>query len=294
MPKKQAKKGSKKKNLVKTIQEGVKKAAKKTKEKLKITYNRSKRIWERPKYMRKAEFERQLAEKEAIYVRRKSRDVSKLFEEVSARYSTIKSEGLQSDAIMKFEKEMPEGLWYSKDMEKSELLKQIQVARSFLSNPTSTLEGAKAYTGEISAFTWRAEHQYLGEDDIGSQSFNDYNNRLITLAGKQYLTTNDIASAAFSAYREAMRAGLANAGMYDSENMITYAFSVVEENAYENNENDRTEIIKRLFEYVETQEALRNTEYEMAFKYSEAASAIIEEDLENLFTRTERSRVYGV
>ena len=95
------KKPTKKKSVRQQITEGVKKAASKVKKKLQITYNRSTRQWERPKYMRKAEFERQLAEKEAIYTRRRARDVQHLFQRANERVSQLLASGLDSEALRK-------------------------------------------------------------------------------------------------------------------------------------------------------------------------------------------------
>ena len=267
-----------KKNPVKAVQDAVKSVAKKVKKKLQIVYNRSTRQWERPKYMRKAEFERQLAEKEAIYVKRKKRTAQELFNEVLEKYNQIINTGLVSDATIKLEKDLPNGLFYDPNMTKAELLKQIQVAKDFLANPTSTVEGAQKYNMELQAQLWKQNHLISEENPISDfQSFRDLNDRIINMMGQKFRVDQDVASLAFSAYREAMRGGLAAEGMFDSETMISYTFAITEQYANgKNDEDNRTFIIGQLTDYVEHAKKLREEEFYNSFYRSSEAPKLFQ------------------
>lgn len=281
------------------ITAGVKKAASKAKKKLKITYNRSTHQWERPKYMRKAEFERQLAEKEAIYTKRRARDVKHLFERANERIRQLMASGLDSEALRKLDDSGRESYYFSTEgKNKEELIAEIQTVRDFMQNPTSTLTGAEQYTREMLGSEWKELHGGSYEELFEEQakkakelgSFDSFNDRIIKLNEKFYSVNNDQARLAFAAYREAMTGGLAAEGMYDSETLITYAFSVVEERGYkERTEDTMTDVIQSMRDFVDMRRLLKSKEFEKGFAKVNAISEVVadegEEILESLGIR---------
>lgn len=289
----------KKKSVRQQITEGVKKAASKVKKKLQITYNRSTRQWERPKYMRKAEFERQLAEKEAIYTKRRARDVRHLFERANERVRQLMTSGLDSEALRKLDESGRESYYFSTEgKNKEELLAEIQTVRDFMQNPTSTLTGAEQYTKEMLGNEWKELHGGSYEELFEEQAkrakelggFDTFNDRIIKLNGKFYSVDNEQAQLAFAAYREAMTGGLAAEGMYDSDTLITYAFSVVEQRGYkERNEDSMTDVIQSMRDFVDMRRSMKSKEFEKAFAKANAISTVVadegEEILESLGIR---------
>lgn len=289
----------KKKSVRQQITEGVKKAASKVKKKLQITYNRSTRQWERPKYMRKAEFERQLAEKEAIYTKRRARDVRHLFERANERVRQLMTSGLDSEALRKLDESGRESYYFSTEgKNKEELLAEIQTVRDFMQNPTSTLTGAEQYTKEMLGSEWKELHGGSYEELFEEQAkrakelggFDTFNDRIIKLNGKFYSVDNEQAQLAFAAYREAMTGGLAAEGMYDSDTLITYAFSVVEQRGYkERNEDSMTDVIQSMRDFVDMRRSMKSKEFEKAFAKANAISTVVadegEEILESLGIR---------
>ena len=279
------------KNVVR-IAEGVKKAASKAKKKLQITYNRSTRQWERPKYMRKAEFERQLAEKEAIYTKRRARDVKHLFERANERVRQLLLSGYDSEALRKLDETGRNTYYFSTEgKNKEELLAEIQTVRDFMQNPTSTLTGAEQYTKEMLGNEWRELHGGSYEELFEEQAkkaremggFDAFNDRIIKMNGKYYSVDNEQAQLAYAAYREAMTGGLAAEGMYDSETLITYAFSVVEERGYrKRTEDSMTDIIQAMRNFVDMRQTLKSKEFEKAFAKANAISEIVADEGEEI------------
>ena len=282
----------KKKSVRQQITEGVKKAASKVKKKLQITYNRSTRQWERPKYMRKAEFERQLAEKEAIYTKRRARDVRHLFERANERVRQLMTSGLDSEALRKLDESGRESYYFSTEgKNKEELLAEIQTVRDFMQNPTSTLTGAEQYTKEMLGSEWKELHGGSYEELFEEQSkrakelggFDTFNDRIIKLNGKFYSVDNEQAQLAFAAYREAMTGGLAAEGMYDSDTLITYAFSVVEQSGYkERNEDSMTDVIQSMRDFVDMRCLMKSKEFEKAFAKANAISTVVADEGEEI------------
>lgn len=282
----------KKKSVRQQITEGVKKAASKVKKKLQITYNRSTRQWERPKYMRKAEFERQLAEKEAIYTKRRARDVRHLFERANERVRQLMTSGLDSEALRKLDESGRESYYFSTEgKNKQELMAEIQTVRDFMQNPTSTLTGAEQYTKEMLGSEWKELHGGSYEELYEEQakrakelgSFDAFNERIIKLNGKFYSVDNEQAQLAFAAYREAMTGGLAAEGMYDSDTLITYAFSVVEQRGYkERNEDSMTDVIQSMRDFVDMRRSMKSKEFEKAFAKANAISTVVADEGEEI------------
>lgn len=281
-------KSSLKKTVRQQIAEGVKKAASKVKNKLQITYNRSTRQWERPKYMRKAEFERQLAEKEAIYTRRRAREVEHLFQRANERVSQLIASGLESEALRNLDKAGRESYYFDpRGKNKQELLAEIQMVKDFMQNPTSTIQGAEQFTKELLGAEWKEVRGGSYQEQYEEQArkvqeeggFEKFNERIVKISNQFYIVNNEQAKLAFAAYREAMSGGLAAEGMYDSENLITYAFSYIEQQGLVDKDQDNmTNVISALRQYVDDKKLLRSKEWANAFKNAGAVSDIIADE----------------
>lgn len=276
------------KKTVRQIAEGVKKAASKVKKKLQITYNRSTRQWERPKYMRKAEFERQLAEKEAVYTRRRAREVEHLFQRANERVSQLIASGLESEALRNLDKAGRDSYYFDpRGKNKQELLAEIQMVKDFMQNPTSTIQGAEQFTKELLGNEWKEVRGGSYQEQYEEQArkvreeggFDKFNERIIKISNQFYIVNNEQAKLAFAAYREAMSGGLAAEGMYDSENLITYAFSYIEQQGLTDKDQDNMgNVISALRQYVDDKKLLRSKEWENAFKNAGAVSDIIADE----------------
>lgn len=277
-----------KKTVRQQITEGVKKAASKAKEKLKIVYNRSTRQWERPKYMRQAEFERQLAEKEAVYTRRRAREVEHLFQRANERVSQLIASGLESEALRNLEKAGRDTYYFDpRGKNKEELLAEIQMVKDFMQNPTSTIQGAEQFTRELLGNEWKEVRGGSYQEQYEEQArkvqeeggFEKFNERIVKISNQFYIVNNEQAKLAFAAYREAMSGGLAAEGMYDSENLITYAFSYIEQQGLADKDQDNMgNVISALRQYVDDKKLLRSKEWESAFKNAGAVSDIIADE----------------
>lgn len=282
------KKTSPKKSVRQQITEGVKKAASKVKKKLQITYNRSTRQWERPKYMRKAEFERQLAEKEAVYTRRRAREVEHLFQRANERVSQLIASGLESEALRNLDKAGRDSYYFDpRGKNKQELIAEIQMVKDFMQNPTSTIQGAEQFTKELLGNEWKEVRGGSYQEQYEEQArkvqeeggFDKFNERIVKISNQYYIVNNEQAKLAFAAYREAMSGGLAAEGMYDSENLITYAFSYIEQQGLVDKDQDNMgNVISALRQYVDDKKLLRSKEWESAFKNAGAVSDIIADE----------------
>lgn len=285
------KKSSPKSNAKKTVRQiagAVKKAASKVKKKLQITYNRSTRQWERPKYMRKAEFERQLAEKEAVYTRRRAREVQHLFQRANERVGQLIASGLESEALRNLDKAGRDSYYFDpRGKNKQELLAEIQMVKDFMQNPTSTIQGAEQFTRELLGNEWKEVRGGSYQEQYEEQArkvqeeggFDKFNERIVKISNQFYVVNNEQAKLAFAAYREAMSGGLAAEGMYDSENLITYAFSYIEQQGLVDKDQDNMgNVISALRQYVDDKKLLRSKEWEHAFKNAGAVSDIIADE----------------
>lgn len=288
MKKKKTSPKSSAKKTVRQIAGAVKKAASKVKKGLKITYNRSTRQWERPKYMRKAEFERQLAEKEAVYTRRRAREVEHLFQRSNERVSQLIASGLESEALRNLDKAGRESYYFDpRGKNKQELLAEIQMVKDFMQNPTSTIQGAEQFTKELLGNEWKEVRGGSYQEQYEEQArkvreeggFDKFNERIVKISNQFYIVNNEQAKLAFAAYREAMSGGLAAEGMYDSENLITYAFSYIEQQGLVDKDQDNMgNVISALRQYVDNKKLLRSKEWESAFKNAGAVSDIIADE----------------
>ena len=282
------KKSTPKKSVRQQITEGVKKAASKVKKKLQITYNRSTRQWERPKYMRQAEFERQLAEKEAIYTKRRAREVEHLFQRANERVSQLIASGLESEALRNLDKAGRESYYFDpRGKNKQELLAEIQMVRDFMQNPTSTIQGAEQFTRELLGSEWKEARGGSYQEQYEEQArkvaeeggFENFNERIVKISDQFYIVNNEQAKLAFAAYREAMEGGLAAEGMYDSEDLTTYAFSYVEQQGLVGKDQDNmTNVIASLRKYVDEKKMMRSKEWKDLFKHSNAVSDIVADE----------------
>ncbi len=278
----------KKKSIRQQITEGVKKAASKVKKGLQIVYNRSTRQWERPKYMRKAEFERQLAEKEALYVKRRARDVQRLIDLANNRVSQLLASGLESDAMRKLDLAGRDSYYFSTEgKNKEELTAEIQMVRDFIQNPTSTITGAEQFTRELLGNEWKeirgGSYEQLYEKQAQKVKeeggFENFNERIIKLNEHFYTVDNEQAKLAFAAYRAAMEGGLAAEGMYDSENLIAYSFAYVENNGLSGiNDDNMIDIGKALKQYVDERKKIESEEFKQAFRHANSISAIVADE----------------
>lgn len=238
--------------------------------------------------MRQAEFERQLAEKEAVYTRRRAREVEHLFQRANERVGQLIASGLESEALRNLDKAGRDSYYFDpRGKNKQELLAEIQMVKDFMQNPTSTIQGAEQFTRELLGNEWKEVRGGSYQEQYEEQArkvqeeggFEKFNERIVKISNQFYIVNNEQAKLAFAAYREAMSGGLAAEGMYDSENLITYAFSYIEQQGLADKDQDNMgNVISALRQYVDDKKLLRSKEWKSAFKNAGAVSDIIADE----------------
>lgn len=136
-----------------------------------------------------------------------------IISEANRRIELIKSQGLTSAAILRAEQETGRDYFSLDELDTiPELIKEATRARVFLTDETSTVEGAKIYTAQMNAAEFRG--QFGNQYHTFEHKFKNFNTAVID---------EDIAKVVFSNYRkleELRAADITGDGGYGSENLI--------------------------------------------------------------------------
>lgn len=241
------------KSLFNRITDSVKKATKKSKSKKSTAKKTTKKSTKKPKRKTK---KRKYHLSDEGYVKRYRNSLSQLIQEANNRMYAISNSGLISKAIFDINSSgnIQDTLFtIPENISRNDFVELKFKVRTFLNDPTSTIEGAEKFTEENYETYFVNNHSLRKEGDIE------------TTWRPGLFVNQDFARAAYSAYRSAIEdAQIASYSQYDSESLILYTFSYMDKHGITSieNDDDRGRIIEALRNYAERHDLERKQEIE--------------------------------
>lgn len=188
-----------------------------------------------------------------------------IIDEANSRWARLDSLDLRSLAVSRALEET-NGTWgfdVSRLTTREQVIEEATRARVFLSDRTSTIQGAELYTQQESA------KQYIGQ--FGNQ-YNNWEHKF-----KRFNTatiSEDEARIAFSAYRRLEESEQARIMQYGSENMIIAIYDMIIQNGYgEDYVQDVTEMARDL---LDRELGVKHQQFEKAFKEANEVGNILD------------------
>lgn len=188
------------------------------------------------------------------YVRRYSKSLSQLIEVANERMIAISEQGLISKAMYDVNSSgnLEDTLFeIPQNISRNDFIELKFKVQTFLNDPTSTIEGAQKFTEENYETYFARTHSVRREGDV-EVSWR-----------KGLFVDADFARAAYSAYRSAVEdAQIASFSQYDSESLILFTFSYMDQHGITSVEtdDDRGRVIEAIRNYAEEHERKRMAE----------------------------------
>ncbi|MBO5922275.1 MAG: hypothetical protein J6Q48_07825 [Bacteroidaceae bacterium] len=179
------------------------------------------------------------------YVKRYSKSLSQLIDVANERMIAISEKGLMSKAMYDVSRTGNlEDTMFSipENITRNDFIELKFKVQTFLNDPTSTIEGAEKFTEENYELYFKRTHSVKKEGDIEATWH------------PGLFINQDFAKAAYSAYRSAVEdAQIASFSQYDSESLILYTFSYMDQHGITSieSDDDRGAVVEALRQYAE-------------------------------------------